>query len=188
MDETLIHCVESPNMESDAKLSIKLTVGGENLEAGINIRPFVNSTLKELNKYFEVMVFTASHSSYANVVLDHLDPTGELIHHRLYREHCILATNQGPYVKDLRILNRDLSQVVLVDNAAYSYSFQLDNGIPIIPYYSGKQDYELPALQTYLQKLLLAKDVREVNRKTFKLHEYTSFENCEELVQKLYLH
>ena len=188
MDETLIHCVENPNMESDAKLSIKLTVGGENIEAGINIRPFVNSTLKELNKYFEVIVFTASHSSYANVVLDYLDPTGELIHHRLYREHCFLATNQGPYVKDLRILNRDLSQVVLVDNAAYSYAFQLDNGIPIIPYYSGKQDYELTALQTYLQKLVMAKDVREVNRKTFKLHEYTSFENCEELVQKLYLH
>jgi TFIIF-interacting CTD phosphatase-like protein len=32
---------------------------------------------------FEVVVFTASLSNYANIVLDMLDPTNELIHHRL---------------------------------------------------------------------------------------------------------
>ncbi len=31
--------------------------------------------------------------------------------------------------------------MVLVDNAAYSYAFQLENGIPIIPYYHGTTDY-----------------------------------------------
>jgi CTD small phosphatase-like protein 2 len=30
--------------------------------------------------------------------------------------------------------------MVLVDNAAYSYIFQLDNGIPIIPFYDSKSD------------------------------------------------
>jgi CTD small phosphatase-like protein 2 len=29
------------------------------------------------------------------------------------------------YVKDLRIINRDLNDLVLIDNAAYSYAFQL---------------------------------------------------------------
>jgi CTD small phosphatase-like protein 2 len=39
----------------------------------------------------------------------------------------------------LRILkNRDLETVLLVDNAAYSYYFQLENGIPIIPFYDDK--------------------------------------------------
>jgi TFIIF-interacting CTD phosphatase-like protein len=42
---------------------------------------------------------------------------------------------------------------VLIDNAAYSYSMNLDNAIPIIPYYEGK-DFELAALETYLQKLV----------------------------------
>jgi CTD small phosphatase-like protein 2 len=45
------------------------------------------------------------------------------------------------YIKDLRVINRDLKDLVLVDNAAYSYAFQLDNGIPILPYYHGSQDY-----------------------------------------------
>ena len=95
------------------------------------------------------MVFTASHPCYANVVIDYLDPTGQLVHHRLFREHCYLMNN-GPYVKDLRIIDRQPSKMVLVDNAAYSYVFQLDNGIPILPYYSGEHDFELKALQTYL--------------------------------------
>jgi CTD small phosphatase-like protein 2 len=72
--------------------------------------------------------------------LDYLDPHNEYIQHRLYREHCHL-TADGVYVKDLRIIARDLSQVLLVDNAAYSYAYQIDNAIPIIPYYKGKNDY-----------------------------------------------
>jgi len=105
--------------------------------------------LRALSKNFEIIVFTASHSCYANVVLDYLDPNNEYIHHRLYREHCYV-TAEGVYVKDLRILNRDPSQMVLVDNAAYSYVYQLENAIPILPYYKGNNDYELKALQTYI--------------------------------------
>ena len=50
------------------------------------------------------------------------------------------------YVKDLRIINRPLSDMVLVDNAAYSYAYQVDNGIPILPFYDAKNDFELVAL------------------------------------------
>ena len=34
---------------------------------------------------FEIIVFTASHSCYANVVLDTLDPDKKYIQHRLFR-------------------------------------------------------------------------------------------------------
>ena len=50
------------------------------------------------------------------------------------------------YIKDLRIINREMSQIILVDNAAYSYFFQLENGIPIISYYQGSLDFELKEL------------------------------------------
>lgn len=44
------------------------------------------------------------------------------------------------FVKDLRVLGRSLANTVLVDNAPYSYLMQLENGIPIIPYYRGRED------------------------------------------------
>jgi CTD small phosphatase-like protein 2 len=86
------------------------------------------------------MVFTASHESYANAVINYLDPKRDLIQHRLFRRHCDYI-EEGYYVKDLRILGRDLSKVVIVDNAAYSYAFQVSNGIPIISYYEGDKDF-----------------------------------------------
>jgi len=33
--------------------------------------------LREVNKYYEVVVFTASHSYYADVILDYIDPNNE---------------------------------------------------------------------------------------------------------------
>lgn len=144
LDETLIHCNDTLTPPYDVKLPIHFPTG-EVIEAGINIRPYAIDILKNLARDFEIVVFTASHSCYANVVLDYLDPQNEYIRHRLYREHCY-QTPEGMYCKDLRVIDRELSQMVLVDNAAYSYSAQLDNGIPILPYYHGKTDFELKAL------------------------------------------
>ncbi|CAM5999323.1 unnamed protein product [Sphagnum balticum] len=76
--------------------------------------------------------------------------------------------------------------MVLVDNAPYSYIFQLENGIPIMPYYSG-EDGELPMLEKYLIELAKCSDVREWNKKTFKLHKYCNFSDSEQLVRQLYL-
>ena len=41
----------------------------------------------------------------------------------LTREHC-LETKKGAWIKDLRVIsNRDLSQMILVDNLAHSFAF-----------------------------------------------------------------
>ena len=74
-------------------------------------------------------------------------------------------------------MNRDLKNVVLVDNAAYSYILQLSNGIPILPFYDGN-DFELAALESYLEKLENCSDVREANKEYFKLYRYANFPNA----------
>lgn len=76
--------------------------------------------------------------------------------------------------------------MVLIDNAAYSYAFQLENAIPIFPYYDGSNDFELKALETYLAKIATVRDVRELNKKTFQLHQYLNYNTPEELVEGLY--
>lgn len=107
-------------------------------------------------------------------MLDYLDPKNLYIHHRLFREHCY-QTPEGMYCKDLRVMNRDLCDLVLVDNAAYSYAAQPDNGIPILPYYHGRTDFELKALEKYLLNLVMVKDVRTYNRETFQFHQYRNY-------------
>jgi CTD small phosphatase-like protein 2 len=122
LDETLAHCTKKPSEENppDVVLPIKLQ-NGKIFRAGFNIRPKTKECLELANKYFEVIVFTASHKFYADVILDYMDPDGTLIQHRLYREHCI-GTDDNVYIKDLRIFEgRDLKDIIIVDNAVYSF-------------------------------------------------------------------
>jgi CTD small phosphatase-like protein 2 len=117
---------------------------------------------------FEVIVFTASHACYANPVINYLDPDNKYVTKRLFRENC-RQVSEGLYVKDLTILkNRSLKNMILVDNAAYSYSLQLNNGIPIIPFYANKHDTELRDLAQYLVTLLDKDDVRHELKEAFK--------------------
>jgi CTD small phosphatase-like protein 2 len=76
------------------------------------------------------------------------------------------------HIKDLRIIaNRDLKDVILVDNFMYSYSFQFENGVPILPYFGGKEDDELEHLAKLLEKVAQIDesiDLREVVSSIFR--------------------
>ena len=65
-----------------------------------------------------------------------------------------------------------MKDVLLVDNAAYSYAYQLDNGVPILPYFNGKNDFELKMLGHYLMDLYKESQLRRPNQKFFKLNRY----------------
>ena len=117
------------------------------------------------------MVFTASHKCYADAVIDYLDPTKELIHHRLYRDNCVMV--KGMHLKDLRIFaNRDVANIVIIDNAVHSFAYHLDNGIPIITWHNDKYDRELLKLIDYLKLLAAGADICQTNRQTFKLRSF----------------
>ena len=113
-----------------------------------------------LKKWYKIVVFTASLSTYANAILDYLDPNNEVFEGRYYRGHCHI-TKDRVYIKDLRIfLDPDnqsqpwsIKDMVLIDNAAHSFGFQIDNGIPMIPFYTNKEDIEMIHLYYYLQKI-----------------------------------
>jgi CTD small phosphatase-like protein 2 len=124
--------------------------------------------LKELSQYFQLVLFTASEQSYADAILNLLDPYEELFDMRLYRQHCIpttIACGGSSYLKDVRIIaNREMKDLVIVDNAVFCFSLQLDNGIPILPFHHDAKDDELLHLVYYLKNISEVDDVREHNR------------------------
>lgn len=171
LDETLIHCC-SDISQADVKLPIILP-SQQVTTVGIQIRPYVHECLAAASRLFEVVVFTASQRVYADTVLDYLDPTHSLIHHRLYRENCIPV--KGMYVKDLRLFaGRELKDLVIVDNTVISFINQLDNGIPIPTWTNDSSDNELLHLISFFPALLQAADVRTVLSSTFHLREILS--------------
>lgn len=149
LDETLVHCSENLEKKYDLKTKIKFN-GGETLDCGVSFRPFAPQFLRFMSKIYEIVIFTASHSCYANSILNLLDPRNNYITFRMFRESC-LETEENIFVKDLRIFaNRKLKNLVLVDNACYSYAGQIKNGIPIVPYFEGEKDRELLELAAFL--------------------------------------
>ncbi len=93
------------------------------------VRPHCRSFLRLMSQYFEIVVFTAAQEDYANFILDQLDPTGEMIKHRLYRQHIILV--DGQCIKDLSRLGRPLTRTIIVDNLSENFKRQPFNGIEI---------------------------------------------------------
>ncbi len=117
MDETLIHCLEDSSEKGD--VSFEITVNNQNISIEVNLRPYVREMLGRLSKHYEIVVFTASYACYADKILDYLDPE-QHISHRIYRSSC-LVTQENIHIKDLSVLNRELSRTLLVDNSAYSF-------------------------------------------------------------------
>ena len=55
-----------------------------------------------------------------------------------------METKNGFFIKDLRIIaNKQLKDILIVDNLAHSFGFQIENGIPILEYHNDQNDCEL---------------------------------------------
>ena len=143
----------------------------------VYFRPYLRTFLEAVSKVFEVVVFTAACQEYADQILDSIDPENRYFHFRLYRDSCkeCIANPSIPdskvYVKDLRVLGRDLRNVILIDNSIHCFAYQLDNGIVCNPFKGDSDDNELIAL---LEVLTIVEqnpltDVRRIFKRMYGL-------------------
>ena len=120
---------------------------------------------------YEICVFTAGEQDYADSILNYIDEDRTIIKHRLYRHHCV-RPEQGVYVKDLSIIaDRNIKDILLVDNSIISFAFNLNNGVPIKAFLGEENDDELLYMVTFLEEIYTAQDVRTEISKTFKLKD-----------------
>jgi len=133
----------------------------------VHKRPHLDHFLEEASKHYELVCFTAGIQEYAEVLMDAIDPQRKYFKHRLFRHHCVQVG--GAFVKDLRVLNRKLERVVLVDNNAFSFLMQLPNGIPVSSFMDDANDTALMVLQEFLHTIKDLADVRDHLRTVFSL-------------------
>ncbi len=128
-------------------------------------RPGAEEFIKKASDFYEVVIFTASMSKYANPLLDRLDPR-HYATHRLFREHCTFLGSA--FVKDLSQLGRDLKDVIIVDNSPASYVYQPANAVPVRTWIDDKSDTQLFELLPILETLSKVHDVRDYLKKVVR--------------------
>lgn len=135
-------------------------------------RPGLDRFLEEASKHFDVYVFTAGLEAYGKPILDELDPKGNLFAGRFFRESC--QQRKGMFLKDLRVVRKDLSKVILVDNNPVSFLLQPSNGIPVPSFYDDASDRTLESLTKVLASLRALEDVRPRLHQLFRLADLLS--------------
>lgn len=166
LDETLVHCTVEPTADADETFPVNFH--GMEYLVHVKLRPHVFDFLQSVCDKFEVVVFTASQKVYADELLNRIDPTGKYIRHRMFRDSCLAV--EGNFLKDLTVLGRDMSQMVLVDNSPHAFGYQIDNGIPIESWFDDPKDTELLKLDRFLNTLHGCKDVRKAVRNEFETY------------------
>jgi RNA polymerase II subunit A small phosphatase-like protein len=197
LDETLIHTsfkkIPNPDLtiQLDSTVYTKKNTDDKNIEelsvqkiveAYIRIRPGVNEFFSQLSKHYDFYVYSASSKNYLSTIIKNIDKN-KIIKKCYCRDDCIMyventekdfdqPNNKYNYVKDLKKINKDLKNIVFIDNNIVSFKLQEKNGIPIKSWFDDYDDIELYKLIPILKNLSGFYDVRVeiekfVKNKTF---------------------
>ncbi|KAG7029257.1 CTD small phosphatase-like protein 2 [Cucurbita argyrosperma subsp. argyrosperma] len=167
LDETLVHSTLEPCVDADFTFPVNFNLQEHTVY--VRCRPYLRDFMEAVAHHFEIIIFTASQSIYAEQLLNVLDPKRKIFRHRVFRESCVFV--DGNYLKDLSVLGRDLARVIIVDNSPQAFGFQVDNGIPIESWFDDRSDKELLLLLPFLETLVGAEDVRPLIAKKFNLRQ-----------------
>jgi len=164
LDETLVHSSFKPITNAD--FIIPVEIEDQIHQVYVVKRPGVDKFMKFVGEKFEIVVFTASLSKYADPVLDLLD-IHKVVKTRLFREACV--EHKGNFVKDLSKLGRDMKNIIIIDNSPMSYLFHPDHAIAIGSWFDDPNDTELLDMMNFLGEMSTCDDVvvfLEKNRKS----------------------
>ena len=166
LDETLIHSQHTCQVPYD--FSINVQIDGVPTEFFVYKRPHLDFFLSKVSEWYHVVLFTASLETYANAIADNLDAKKRYIKKRYFRQNC--SIDFTGFTKDLRIIEKDLSRIFIVDNSPTAYKGNPDNAIPIKSWYADTRDQCLLQLLPILDALRFTKDVRSILRRNIHLH------------------
>ena len=162
LDETLVHSSTKSPFPNKKNIILNMTIKNIKYRIYVIVRPFFEKFLYEMSLCYDLYIFTASMSKYSKALIEILD-INKVIKKVLSREYCSII--KGVPIKDLSIFNKDLKDIIIIDNNPVSYTLHKNNGIPILSWIDDPKDEELLKLIPILKYLSKVKDVRPIINK-----------------------
>ena len=167
MDETMVAAKFNNNMPKNFKPTFSYNFLGQDIH--VRIRPYLEDTLDKLKELYELVAWTAGVKDYADPILDRIDPDGTIFKTRMYRDSCVKC--EQFFIKDLDIiLDREKTNMCIVDNSILSFAFDLPNGVPINSFMGDEaEDKDLLYLYSFLEEAFYYQDITQACEESFKL-------------------
>jgi Dullard-like phosphatase family protein len=125
LDETLI-CIKR-----DSNNNIKLN---KNNLIALIFRPGLLDFLHKMKQLYELILFSSGTSEYVTPIVKSIEKKEKFFEHILYRQHVTYDDN-GNLFKNLNLLNRNVKNILIVDDTFKNFKYHKLNGICIKPFY-----------------------------------------------------
>lgn len=114
-------------------------------------RPGAEIFLQHMSQFFELVIFTDQNQTYAEPIVERLDPNHTLFNGRLYRD--ATQYKDGEHVRDLSKLNRQMCNIIYLGANPKAYSMQPENAIPVPAWKKDPSDRALLDLMPFLEEI-----------------------------------
>jgi TFIIF-interacting CTD phosphatase-like protein len=138
-------------------------------------RPGLDRFISFAFEHFNLAVWTASGSAYADAVINRVFGGVEQLEFARSRQRCTWRTHPelriGYWIKDLkkvRRLGHPPNNVVIVDDSSRKLERSYGNHVPMLPFHGDAADNELENLEHYLLWLKRVPDVRSVDKRSWR--------------------
>ena len=131
LDETLISFQKNYNTY-DIKNFIK------DIKTKLILRPGLFEFLHNMKQLYELILFSSGTSDYVDPIVKLIEQNENYFEFVLYRQH-ISYDERGEYFKNLNLLNRNIKNIIIIDDMEKNFRLHKENGICIKPFYGDYQ-------------------------------------------------
>ena len=120
------------------------------------LRPYLNEFLHEMKNLFEIIIFSDTSKEYTNFIVDIIQKKEKYFSYVLNNKY-ITYDNKNNKIKDLSLLGRELTNIVVVDSIDKFYKKNKDNLICIKSFYGdiNNDKNTLKILSIFLNELII---------------------------------
>ena len=145
----------------DILINYKLDNESE-LKGTLILRPGLIPFLREIHKFFEIIIFSLSKKQLADYLINSIDKKNQFFDYRLFRENFSIVNDE--FIIDLSQINIPLSKILIISNIPQIYKLYKDNGIYLQSYWEENlKDKVLGQLMSILKNIANENgDIREI--------------------------
>jgi TFIIF-interacting CTD phosphatase-like protein len=124
-------------------------------------RPGLTEFLNKVSQMYEVVIFCEEETMFMSQLVESLDPNHRIFQARMGKE--CLSYRGGELTKDMRFLNRDMKNLIIIEKNPKMVKLHSDNVILLPEFQGNENDRALIEILPFLEHLVKDKipDVRK---------------------------